>query len=391
MEQKSKSSNIWSKINDFISTYKGILLVSVPVFTALIGWIFFDISLGQPFKEIAFKQGEYERKETQEKYKQGMVNNHLMLGDRFLNVGQYKAAKIEFEKAIKLDAFCSEAEMGLFKADIYDTIATKGYDPEIIIERIKRIMEQDTAHFHAYVYMGDVYSYINEEKAHAYYDIAIKKDTTMASAYFGKGLIYSRHGNSKEGEVMYRKALDISPWNRVFMGNLAYQYYRNQKYTDAIRCCDSLDLLDSQYLVSHYTRASSYLCKGDLNNSIHYYQWLINLTNDNKVFAQEMNAGVWFFIEGKANNDTKAKANAVYFYNINEKKYYAFYSIALAYYLNEDYDLCTTYINLARSLQLNIYRQLNINSLINWDINNLAEVQPKYADACARFKAAVNL
>lgn len=390
MKEKTESNNIWQKTDKFISSYKAVLLVGATVLTALIGRIAYGVSIFQPLEEIASKQNEYRREEAQEKYKQEMVENHFALGNKFLDIGQYIAAKIEFEKALKLDEFCSKAEMGLFKAEVYDTITTKGYDPEILIERIKLIMKQDTGHAHAYVYMGDVYSNINEQKSQAYYDTAIKKNSAMASAFYGKGIIYSRHGNSKDAEIMYRKALNISPWNRAFMGNLAYQYYRNKRYTDAIGCCDSLAILDSYYLVSQYTRASSYLCNGDVENSIIYYQWLINLMNDNKILAQEMNAGNWFFIEGKPDTDPKAKANVVDFYNNIEKKYYAFYSIALAYYINGN-ELCNTYLNLARSLQLNIYRQLNINSLIKWDIDNLSEVQPKYAAACAKFKAAINL
>ncbi len=389
MKESSSKANIWLKTNNFISTYKVSLLVGLTVLTALIGRIAYGVSIFHPLQEIASKQNEYNRKSEQEAFKLEMVKNHLALGDHFLDLGQNLVAKIEFEKALKLDQYCSKAEMGLFKAEIYDTIARKGYDPEILAMRIQHLMNQDTAHAHAYVYMGDVYSTIDERKAHAYYDTAINKKPSMAIAYYGKGIIFSRHGNSIAAENMYRKALNVSPWNRIFIGNLAYQYYRNRKYAKAISCCDSLSLLDRAYLVSHFTQASSYLCKGVLDSSVAHYQWLINLTKHDKIWTLEMNAGNWFFIKGKPETNSNVQAVVVDFYTIDEKKYYAYYSGALAYFLSND-KTYETYTNLAKTLNLSDRSKENINSLIIWDIENLAEVQPKYADACARFKSVIN-
>lgn len=385
MKENNKKENIWLKVNNFISDYKAILLVGFTILTAIIGWKFYGVSIGHEFKEIASKQEEYRRKETEEKYKREMINNHIALGNEFLNLAQNVAAKIEFEKALKLDEYCAEAEMGLFKAGIFDTIASKGYDPEILLKRIQVLMKLDTAHAHAYVYMGDVYSYINQERALAYYDTAIGKDSTMAAAFFGKGVIYDQQGN-KNGmaEVMYKKALDISPWNRIFIGNLAYQYYRNQDYNEAIRYCDSLEHLDPNYIVSYYTMASSYLCIGNLNASISCNDWLLDLLNNNKVVSQEMNIGAWFFIEGK-------DSTSIYFYNNNAKKYYALYGAALAYHLAEDYKTSAKYRNLAEELELYWYDKQQINKLITWDVDNLAVVQSKYTLGCSQFKQLTNL
>jgi tetratricopeptide (TPR) repeat protein len=402
MAQLPVKPNVWTKINDVINNYKSVIVVGVAVFTTLVSWLGFGVPIFQPFYDIKYKFKENQREESYAEQKQLMVDHHILLGNTFLDLMKNNAAKIEFEKALKLDAFSSEAELGLFKAELNDSILNIQYDPEILLKRITYLKNNDTIHGHAYVYLGDIYSSIAQQKGQQYYDTALKtykipfsffnqallyydsaltKNPRMASAHYGKGVIYDLANDIEKAKYHYGEALKISPWNRTFMCNLAYQHYKNKDYRNAIKYCDSIKLFDSWYIVSYYTKASSHLCLGELDDAVNCYNTIYNLYKDKSVLAQESNMGPWFF--------NIANKQPLYFYTYGTKMYYAYYSAALAYHIYGDEGIERAYIKLADDLKLENYQMQAINNLIIADADLISAAQPKYAKYCEGFKRSL--
>lgn len=350
-----------------------IALISVPI-----GWSIFDISPLQPLEEIAFKQSEYRLKEKQDLLRSEMVNRHLKLGNSFLNVLQLDAAKIEFEEALKLDPLNLSAKRGLTKSEIFTPILMNDYDPEVMEKRLELILEENPNDPHAFLFLGMIYTPINQDKALEYYQKAIDNDPSIAAAYFGIGVIYDQQNKPDEALKMYRVALNFSKWNQVFLSNLGDQYYLRKEYQKAIEQYDLLLTLDDRLLPVYYTVSNSYRLKGNLEQARMDQEKLIRLLDNENVTCFMRNQQAWYFHSGHEH---------IFFYEYPEKKYYAYYNLAITYYLLGNETEALIYVKKAEDLNLDRDLEKQVKKLIHFDIDTLQEEQKSYRNRTEEFRS----
>lgn len=84
-------------------------------------------------------------------------------------------------------------------------------------------------------------------------------------------------------------------------------------------------MLDSKYLLPYYSYSNSYRLLGNLNSSLRYQELLIEFLDDNNITNLEINKDHGWYLYANSKKP-------IYLENNPERKYYAYYSIALTYY-----------------------------------------------------------
>lgn len=362
----------WRKIVETARANWVLVLASVSLVTAFLGWIIYGVSPLQPIAEIGYQQ-------KQQRLKEELVNRHLSLGNDFLNVGQLEAAKAEFSRAQELDSYNVEAQFGLLKASAFEPILSRGYDPEIAERRLRLILEARPNDSHVLCFMGDVLRNIDPDSALACYDRAIATDSANAWAFLGKGLLLDEYEKAEQALVMYQQASLISPWNQTFLNNLGYQYFLRQEYTTAESIYVRLLRLDSRYLLSYYMLAHAQLLMGYEVTARNNLSLLWQLISDTSIVNLPQNSGAWFFHFGGA--------RPVYIYTFAEKKAYAHYITALAEKLLSNEPEVRRHIG-----ETNRIKGLDkgpIEIILRTDIERIQTAHPKWRNKLDQFRSMI--
>ncbi len=377
LNQISSCSASFIRLFKFIISNKANIFYILTIFTFLIGIFIYDISPFQPLEEIAAKQSEYQKIAADELKKSEIVSNRLKLGNSFLNVLQLDAAKIEFEEALKLDPLNLSARKGLFKSEFFKPIVERDYDPEIMDKRLMLILQEDSDDPQALLFLGHIYSSIDSKQAIEYYQKAIDKDPSVAAAYFGIGVIYDEQNKHDEALMMYEKALSLSKWNQLFLDNLGYQYYLRKEYNKAIEKYELLLRLNEHFLSAYYIISNAYRVTGNIEQARLDQEKLIKLLDDENVTSLKRNKEPWFFSFGY---------EKVYFFNFSKKKFYAYYNMALTYYLLGNETEAMQYIKKAKDLHIDRESELDVKKLVDFDIGMLEEEQRSFLNRTKEFR-----
>jgi len=379
-QSKNLKVGIWIRIFEAVTKNWAVFLFTIGVITAIIGRLFFDVSPFHKLIEIANNQKDYDRKELQIEYMKGMVQRHLDLANSFLSTSQIEAARIEFNNVLKFDEFNIEAHFGKLKTEIFIPIKNDEYNPEIAEKRLKAILEEKPDDPHINTYLGDINRQIDRNVALNYYNKAIEFDSTIAAAFFGIAVIYDEENEIDAAIEMYSKALSYSKWNQSYLSNLAYQYYKKKDFDQSIKYYIESMQLYNDYVLNFFGLSSAYRFQGNLNYAFHYNEYLVEFINNDEIMNESINSGHWFW-----NSDT----GTIYFYDLNMKKCYAYYNIALTAYLLNNYTAADKYISEAKAL--NSSSELQVKNLISFDINELGDYNKSLSDRLIAFKVKYDL
>jgi tetratricopeptide (TPR) repeat protein len=373
---------IWS--NRKIIYNKSNFLFILSIFATLIGVLIYDISPLQPLEEIKAKQIEYrqkqieyQQKEADDKNESKILENHLKLGNSFLNVLQLDAAKDEFNEALKLDPLNLSARKGLFKSELFRPVVENNYDPEIMEKRIMLLIQEDQNDTHALLFLGHMYIPINDTQAMMYFQKVIDIDPSFAGAYFEIGLIYDEQKNHDEAIMYYERALNLSKWNQLFLDNLGYQYYLNKDFNKAIEKFELLLRLNENYLSAYYIISNSYRITGNMEQARLDQEKLITLLSDENVTDLQKNKDPWYF---------NIESGPVYFFDYPKKNFHAYYNIALTYYLLGNELETMQYLKKAKDLHIDKESELDVLRLVDFDMNMLEEKNPSLLNRTEEFK-----
>ncbi|HVS83131.1 MAG TPA: tetratricopeptide repeat protein [Pyrinomonadaceae bacterium] len=349
----------------FVSSNWVVFLFLISILAVLIGRIGFGISIFQPLEEIAHRQDEYRRKEEQEQYRTRMVNRHIDLGNRFLDVWQLDAARTDFVSALKLDPLNIEAQMGLFKADVFKPILENDFDPEIAEKRLQMILRERQNDRHALLFLGSVYMHIEQGTALDFLQAALEQDSSLAAAYVNIGLIYDMQNKPDDALAMYEKAAEFSEWNQMVLNNLGYEYIRKREYEKAISKLELLLNLDDRCLIGYWNLSNAYRLCGAFDNAYLLQKQLIRLLDNPNVTSLSRNDGIWFF---QTEPDRGAK-----FYDLSQKQCYSYYSIALTSFILGNEDEARRFMEIAQALDVD--DRTPASEFLISNLNRLAEEQ----------------
>ena len=353
----------------WINANWAVLGLGISLLGILIARLLFDVSIFQPFEEIAAKQAEYREKKKLKKHQKLMVDRHLKLGSYFLSNSRYNAAEAEFDKVLKIDKMNPAAQMGLFKTGVYKAFAEKEFIPEVVERQIHFILEEDPNDPHAHVIYGNLYAQLEDfDNARKQYELALKSVDKPASAYFGLGILYEKDNSLDKAIEMYQEAVKHSKWNERYLNNLASVYRKKGEYEEAIKKYEQVLRLDYEYLLPYMEISLVYRLSGDLKRAVVYQKRLVTLLNDSTLTGLQKNKEVWFF---------EAQGQQVKLYSVDEKKKYLFYSLCgTLYILGRDKDV-KSYAKMAEAIQVG--KNASIKRLVAQDLKLIAKENRDYS------------
>jgi len=354
-----------------------------------------------PLQIIERSVASYQQAEFEEQ----MVDRHLRLGHRLLNIGQASVAKGEFEQALKLDPTNTEAELGMSKCDLFISILEQDYNLEIMEQRIqflmdevsqeqhrrtthwytpltsmKRTSEQPKRDTHGHTLLGHIFRQSDPQKALSHYDKAIDSDAGNATAFYSKGAIYEGQGRLDRALRMYNKAHSIAKWNPLYQQATAYVLYEQHDYKRARAKFENLVHWDPQYLWAYSDLALVYQLLGYVKIADFYQAQLIALLEDENVITLEKNRGTLAF---------NTRIGPMYLSQSEEKLYYVYYNAAWTSHLLGNKNDRDDFVEAAEDYRLDTDREWEIKQIIDDNIALFLSVneEPSFASKAQTFRS----
>lgn len=129
----------------------------------------------------------------------------------------------------------------------------------------EKAITADSSNFMRIYELGMVYySISNNKKAIEYYELAAKKGMRQDGEYFvNLGNVYMNVGDAKKGIELFKKALEKKPYTPSIMNDLAYAYYYNKDYQEAIDTWDQVMQVNKNDAHALFMIGICYQKKGD--------------------------------------------------------------------------------------------------------------------------------
>ncbi len=155
---------------------------------------------------------------------------HINLAQEYIDSGDYEAATIEIEKAIKLDDNAPEAF--LLKGFMHMTLGELTEAQKALLyveENISQLVEEGNK-YQALLNLGNLYYQKGEFKIGIeYFNKALEKNSQDAELYNAIGLSYMQLGEKVLAKENYTNAIDIDQNNFYAYGNLAALFLEEGK------------------------------------------------------------------------------------------------------------------------------------------------------------------
>jgi tetratricopeptide (TPR) repeat protein len=234
-----------------------------------------------------------------------------------------------------------EAQMGLLKSEIFLSIRRKDYSPQVAQKQLKLIQAENPDDKHALLFLGDVYSSIDQDRALQYYTAALQQDPSLAIAYNNIGVIYDERCQFDKSSENYEKAAELAQWNTDILANVAYHSLRKKRYNEAINQFELLLRLDGKLLWAHWSLAQAYGLTGNIRAAYDWQRHLLRLLDDEEVTSLPLNRGQLLF---------HVEDVPLYIYDLPQMRCYSYYSMALTCHLLGMREQAEAFIQKARDV-----------------------------------------
>jgi tetratricopeptide (TPR) repeat protein len=280
------------------------------------------------------------------------VTEHIDKGNRLLNIGRYADAKAAFQQALTSNPQDQQAAWGLRKASAWD-LSGAAFEQEI-----RDLREKNSEDPHVDLLWGNFYATDHQpQEAIPYLEKAIKLNPSLAEAHFTLGVLYDQQDRWDEAKAEYVKAAEVSQSTPKYRNNLAYFYFKQGDYGKAIEEYGKI----SEYPLSALELARIYWLRGELKQARDIQAQAIGWLNDERVMTKAENQDPWYFEVGK---------EGIEFYDLEEKKAYAFYSLCATFFLLGQDQEARAFADKARAL--GVAHEANVTEVLSFDLGNLA-------------------
>jgi tetratricopeptide (TPR) repeat protein len=133
------------------------------------------------------------------------------------------------------------------------------------IKFYEKCIELDSSGVMRIYELGMIYYNVRKNnKAIQYFELAAAKGFRQDADYFvNLGNVYMNAGNAVKGIELFKKALEKRPFSQSILNDLAYAYYGNKNYQEAIDTWDQVLQLDKTNARSLYMIGMAYQKKGE--------------------------------------------------------------------------------------------------------------------------------
>jgi tetratricopeptide (TPR) repeat protein len=228
--------------------------------------------------------------------RRALVDDHVELGNKLLDVEQPRAARVEFAAALALDESDPDATLGLVKTRVFEPIEGDELDPEVSHKRLTHLVLTRPEDPNARAYRGDSWLRFGLYlMALGEYNRSVRLDTKLAHGYSGQGRVYDVLGQPEKALQRYERALKVSAHSTVYQNNHANELTRLGRYREAREEYENLLAVDPGSLPPYYGLANVARLSGDSSGARAVQATLVRLIADRQVANLPRNTGVWYF------------------------------------------------------------------------------------------------
>lgn len=374
---KEKVCNCCTKTFHFVTSNLTFCTIVASVLVLFACSYYYHFSVFYNFKEVGYKQ-------QQDDLKKDFVEFHNELGKKFLYDMQIDAAKAEFNQVLEVDPLNQNATRCLYECSLFSEILNGSYDPNRYNPGILRIQLDELSEKYPddpvpYLYSGVLaFSLGYTQHASDDYNKSLELDSSVSGAYYGLGVIYDQKQEYYQALSMFQKAVDLSFWDTSYRNNLASTYYSLKDYKNALFWYNDSVKIQPRSLSQYYDYSKSFRCLGDLESALDVQEKQIALMEVNSTANLTVNQVDYY---NTLNNGT-----IITLFSYDAKKYYSYYNIALTCYLLGNETKTLEYVKKANDLHIDEDSKSNIKMILNFDIENLQEAQPKFRNKTLEFK-----
>jgi tetratricopeptide (TPR) repeat protein len=276
-------------------------------------------------------------------------DNLVVEGNKLLDIGRYEQAKPLFLEAVKLGLEEEHknlpAEWGLKKVEAKEAKTLDSF--KVAIDALHQIDPNDA---HVNLFYGEFYTESHEfDTAKAYFEKAIEKNPQLAEAHYELAQLYDQQGKIDAAKSEFSLAIDIVPTAK-YRNELGHEYIK-QKHLDAATA--EYEKI-TEYPASALDVAEIYWQRDRIDLALIRQLQAIRWLEDKKIMELPENQDPWIFVLNPEQTITLAR--------LEEKKAYAYLSVAFTLHLLENKDEAEKYINQMRELK--IARQSDINAIM---------------------------
>jgi tetratricopeptide (TPR) repeat protein len=307
--------------------------------------------------------------------RQELVDDHVELGNKLLNVEQPRAARVEFEAALALDESDPDATLGLVKTRVFEPVEGDDLDPEVSHKRLTHLVLTRPEDANARAYRGDSWVRFGLYRmAFGEYTRSVRRDAKIAHGYSGQGLVYAVRGKPEKALSRFKRALKISAHSTRYANNYAYQLTRLGHYQTAILKYENLLEVDPGSLLPYYGLGNANRLSRHLSRARDVQTALVELIADRRVANLPRNSGVWYFHTIAAHESwpdhEKPLAQLV---TTGQKELYAWLSLALTEAADGQQAKARRYLQEARALDLDPTKVVAPLAIACFDVQQLSQ------------------
>jgi tetratricopeptide (TPR) repeat protein len=286
--------------------------------------------------------------------KKQVIDDHLSSAKSLLEIGQHYQAESDYQKVIELDKENPNARLGLLIIETF-RILEGNAPPDLFEKKIQQILNQDAQNPYAYLLSGHFHSRSqNIEAARQKYEKVIKIAPYIAESYFGMGFLYLRQKDFDKAFEMYDKARTLSPSNSRYLINLAYLYLKTGQYQKSLDIYAEILEKDRDFILAYCEMAIVYRKMEKFEIAIDALKKALEKIDDPEIQKHPQNKADWSF---EFDNDY------IYLSEINDKKCYILYSLAVTSALLNRNEEAEKYQQQARAL--NAKNEDSVKALMN--------------------------
>ena len=353
--------------------------LALSILAAIIAWLFFGVSISQPFRDMQAKQAQSAKAINDIKYQSRLVKSGLLLGNTLLDDSRYMAADAEFKKIIAIDHLNPDARIGILKTEIYKNIHSH-FIPVVMEKKIAHILTERPNDPHAFVLLGNLYMQMGKiPEAADSFQKAIDRKNPPSSAYYGMGLLHLKKNNITAAFDMFTNAVKKSELNEAYLNNLAYLYFLKGDFPTAIKNYETILNLDHEFILPYCEIALSYRLNGNLDKAIGYFKKLKKQLQNTALVNLDKNKGPWLF-----HSSTNLDLEATHLFEVNEKKMYAGFSLGATLFINGEKEAAD--IQMADATRIKTDRKSDIIDLVKRDLRKFEALHPEQSDSVYEFR-----
>jgi tetratricopeptide (TPR) repeat protein len=283
-------------------------------------------------------------------------SNLVIEANKLLNIGRYEEAKPLFLEAIKEglkeERKNLQAEWSLKKIEAKEATSSDNF--KVAIDALHQIDPNDAD---VNLFLGEFYTENHEfDTAKNYFEKAIEKNPQLAEAHYKLAQLYDLQGNIDAAKSEFSLAVDAAPTAR-YRDELGHEYIKQKHLDAAVAEYEKI----SEHPVSALDVAEIYWQRDRIDLALIRQLQAIRWLEDKKIMEKPENQDPWIFVISPEQTITLAK--------LEEKKAYAYLSVAFTLHLLENAEESARYIKDIRDLR--VARQSDINTVMSTHLDAL--------------------